>query len=437
MGKKSQEYILNYEKQELWIVNFFWLGYMIYIVAFTISTTEKVSYVLCNIFQIIGLITIVTTSAFLVQLRIENNYLRIIFRIYFLWLIGILLRGFALNYDFLKLMLFNPFESIFIYLTPLIILFRNQLLLLKRVFWAIVILGIVFILFDIIFIKDLINPYYNLSSQSRVEYFSKTLSIPCGFILLTYIYHSNKRNYFAILIISLTLFFALIRARRGLALLAFSSIIYSYLIYYSYSKNKLYKVAFFFLILIFVTLAAVYFKNIVSYLGDNRITGWFVDRVGESTRSGVEEYFYNDMKPLDWTIGKGINGQYFCPGVIVGEGTISVYRRGIETDFLNIILKGGIISLGLKLLIAIPAMFLGFLKSKNLLSKASAIWIMIYLVFLYPSTVTSFTLSYILLWISIGICYTKQVREMSDDEIKGKIFDVEAVKLNNETKDHF
>jgi hypothetical protein len=239
------------------------------------------------------------------------------------------------------------------------------------------------------------------------------------------------------LIISLTLFFALIRARRGLALLAFSSIIYSYLIYYSYSKNKLYKVAFFFLILIFVTLAAVYFKNIVSYLGDNRITGWFVDRVGESTRSGVEEYFYNDMKPLDWIIGKGINGQYFCPGVIVGEGTISVYRRGIETDFLNIILKGGIISLGLKLLIAIPAMFLGFLKSKNLLSKASAIWIMIYLVFLYPSTVTSFTLSYILLWISIGICYTKQVREMSDDEIKGKIFDVEAVKLNNETKDHF
>lgn len=143
------------------------------------------------------------------------------------------------------------------------------------------------------------------------------------------------------------------------------------------------------------------------------------------------------MKPLDWIIGKGINGQYFCPGVIVGEGTISVYRRGIETDFLNIILKGGIISLGLKLLIAIPAMFLGFLKSKNLLSKASAIWIMIYLVFLYPSTVTSFTLSYILLWISIGICYTKQVREMSDDEIKGKIFDVEAVKLNNETKDHF
>ena len=282
-------------------------------------------------------------------------------------------------------MLFNPFESIFIYLTPLIILFRNQLLLLKRVFWAIVILGIVFILFDIIFIKDLINPYYNLSSQSRVEYFSKTLSIPCGFILLTYIYHSNKRNYFAILIISLTLFFALIRARRGLALLAFSSIIYSYLIYYSYSKNKLYKVAFFFLILIFVTLAAVYFKNIVSYLGDNRITGWFVDRVGESTRSGVEEYFYNDMKPLDWIIGKGINGQYFCPGVIVGEGTISVYRRGIETDFLNIILKGGIISLGLKLLIAIPAMFLGFLKSKNLLSKASAIWIMIYLVFLYQT----------------------------------------------------
>ena len=404
-------------------------------VAFAISTTEQVNYVLCNIFQIIGLIMFVTTAAFLIQIRIENNYLRIIFSIYFLWLIGIILRGFDLSYDFFKLILFNPFESILIYLTPLIILFRNQLLLIKRVFYAIVILGIVYILFDVIFFKDLITPYYNLNSQAKVEYFSKTLSLTCGFILITYIYHSNKRNYFAIVVISLTFIFALIRARRGLALLAFTSVVFSYLIYYSYSKNKLFKVAFFFLILIIVTLAAAYFKSIVSYLSESSITGWFIDRVGESTRSGVEEYFYRDMKPVNWIIGKGINGQYFCPGVIEGQGTLSLYRRGIETDYLNIILKGGIISLGLKLLIVIPAMVLGLSKSKNLLSKASALWILNYLIFLYPSTVTSFTLSYLLLWISIGICYTKKIREMSDDEIKNKISDMKAVKIGDEKND--
>lgn len=435
MEKISPENIIEREKHDLRNVNLFWLGFIIYMVAFAISTTEQVNYVLCNIFQIIGLIMFVTTAAFLIQIRIENNYLRIIFSIYFLWLIGIILRGFDLSYDFFKLILFNPFESILIYLTPLIILFRNQLLLIKRVFYAIVILGIVYILFDVIFFKDLITPYYNLNSQAKVEYFSKTLSLTCGFILITYIYHSNKRNYFAIVVISLTFIFALIRARRGLALLAFTSVVFSYLIYYSYSKNKLFKVAFFFLILIIVTLAAAYFKSIVSYLSESSITGWFIDRVGESTRSGVEEYFYRDMKPVNWIIGKGINGQYFCPGVIEGQGTLSLYRRGIETDYLNIILKGGIISLGLKLLIVIPAMVLGLSKSKNLLSKASALWILNYLIFLYPSTVTSFTLSYLLLWISIGICYTKKIREMSDDEIKNKISDMKAVKIGDEKND--
>jgi len=435
MERTSSEYTIEREKSELRIVNLFWLGFIIYIVAFAISTTEEVNYVVCNLFQILGLIMVISTSVFLVQFRIENNYLRTIFIIYFLWLIGIILRGFELKYDFLKLMLFNPFESIFIYLAPLIILFRNKLLLIKRVFYAIVILGIISVLFDIIFFKDLVTPYFNLNSQAKVEYFSKTLSLTCGFILLTYIYHSNKRNYFAIFVILLTFIFALIRARRGLALLAFTSIIFSYLIYYSYSKNKLYKAAFFFLIIIILTLALVYFKSIVSYLSDSSITGWFIDRVGESTRSGVEEYFYRDMKPVDWIIGKGINGQYFCPGVIESQGTISLYRRGIETDYLNIILKGGIISLGLKLLIAFPAMILGLFKSKNHFSKAAALWILNYLAFLYPSTVTSFTLSYLLLWISIIFCYSKEFREMSDDMIKDKISDIKVAKPTEEKTD--
>jgi hypothetical protein len=97
---------------------------------------------------------------------------------------------------------------------------------------------------------------------------------------------------------------------------------------------------------------------------------------------------------------------------------VSIYRRGIETDYLTIILKGGIISLGLMLLIVIPAIIKGLFQSKNLISKAAAIWIFFYLIDLYPSPVTAFSLNYLLVWISVGICYSKEMRGLSDIKIK-------------------
>jgi hypothetical protein len=34
---------------------------------------------------------------------------------------------------------------------------------------------------------------------------------------------------------------------------------------------------------------------------------------------------------------------------------------------------------------------------------------------MYPATVESFTLQYMLLWFSIGICYSMKVRNLSDE----------------------
>jgi hypothetical protein len=56
--------------------------------------------------------------------------------------------------------------------------------------------------------------------------------------------------------------------------------------------------------------------------------------------------------------------------------------------------------------------------SNNALSKAAALWIILWLISLYPSTVTTFTMNYILVWIAIGICYSKLVRNMSDHVLK-------------------
>jgi hypothetical protein len=283
-----------------------------------------------------------------------------------------------------------------------------------------VIFGIFYIVYDIFFIKDLLYRFgRNLTSQAIVEYFSKTLSIPSGFLLLTYIYHSNKRKLFALFLIILTFLLALIRARRGMMFMALSILIVSYIIYFLSNKVRLINI-FLSVILasfIFVYGASIYNKN------KTGLFGFFEARKNESTRKGVELYFYRDMNTKDWIIGKGINGSYYCPGV---DSAFTVYRYGIETDYLSIILKGGIISLMLLLLIAIPAIFKGLFYSKNILSKAAGIWILFYLGDLYPVPVTNFTLNYLLVWISIGICYSDEIRSMSESSIKN-IFSTKSV----------
>ena len=147
------------------------------------------------------------------------------------------------------------------------------------------------------------------------------------------------------------------------------------------------------------------------------VFGFLVERGTEDTRTPVEDCFYDDMKPKDWLVGRGIMGDYFCP-IVEEDSDIRGYRFTIETGFLQIILKGGLISLGLLLLVTVPAMINGIFFSKNILSKAAGFWILIWLISLYPANVATFSLYYFLVWISVGICYSKPIRNMSEDAIR-------------------
>ena len=73
------------------------------------------------------------------------------------------------------------------------------------------------------------------------------------------------------------------------------------------------------------------------------------------------------MQLKDWIVGRGINGDTYCPNV-QGDA-ITNYRNVIETGYLQTILKGGVISLGLFLLIAIPAIIHGLFYSKICFQK--------------------------------------------------------------------
>ena len=404
---------LNYKDETSKLLNYFWIGFTIYTASFAISTSTTVNYSLCQVVQISGIILFVPAAIKLITWKFNNSYLKTLFIIYCFWQLTIIARGFSFDYANIKVMLFDAEAGIFRFFVPLILLFPKNLLYYKKIIIVILVLGLIFLLYDVLFIHNLLNlDYENTDAKFTYEHFVKILSVSCGLILLTFPYQSKRTKYFALLVIVVSILFSVIRARRALLIMTISPLVITYiLLLYSQKKNFI------------VALLPFLIVLIVLMFGDNgnsrstpRIFRLLSDRATEDTRTGVEVAFYQDMNTQDWIIGKGINGQYYCPGIDLSS--LTDYRRMIETDYLNIILKGGLISLGLLLLIAIPSLIKGLFYSKNILSKAAAIWILLWIIELYPANVSNFSLHYLTFWICIGICNSNVIREESEINIE-------------------
>lgn len=395
-------------------LNFFWVGYVIYIVAFVFPASKQSDYFIIQGMQLFGVLLFLPSSLAIIQWKFESNYLRIIFSIYILWSFIVIIRGFQFNYEFIKNMLLSAWIGLFIYFTPFILLFPKNIGYLKKVFNVILILSFFYGIYDLLFYRVLLWGFGgNRYSTGVIEYFSHFLSISSGFILLTYIYHKNKRILIAIFVVILTFILASIRARRGLMFMTVSILLASYIIYYFTNRGKILRVILSVFLLFFIV---IYGRQVYSS-NSSGMFGLISGRMDEDTRSGVEDYFKSNMSPLDWLIGRGINGQYYCPGIDEVAGSVTINRDVIETGYLQIILKGGLISLILFLLIALPAIFKGFFYSENVLSKAAATWILLFILYMYPATINLFTMNYLIIWLSIGICYSKELRALSNDKI--------------------
>jgi hypothetical protein len=394
------------------LLTIFWFGFIVYSASFALSTTTSVNYIVCQLLQILGMILFLPSAMFLMRWKFDNNYLKLIFTIYCFWLLTVIFRGFVFNYGSIKFMLFDAEFGLLRYFVPLILLFPKNIVFYKKLFTVIVVLGIIFILYDLMFHNNLLDlDYTNNNSKFTFEYFVKILSLPAGFLVIAYQYQSKRRIIIAIFIIVVGAAFAILRARRALIFMTLCPLIFSYLLYLYAGKKKLLIVFSSIIIFSFLIFYGIKVYNEDKYGAFSLIT----DRMYENTRSSVEYSFYQDMNPKDWIIGRGINGQYFSPGIDIGDTT--GFRGMIETDYLNIILKGGLISLALLVLITIPAIIKGIFFSRNLLSKAAALWILIWLIELYPANVNSFSLNHLLVWISVGICYSKSVRNTPESEV--------------------
>ncbi len=394
------------------LIRLFWLGFIMYTLGYFLSITSgAVPNMLLIGMQGMALLLLVPTTFSLLQ-RIEGTvYFKLFFTLYFIWLLLVLLRGFRLEFSFIQRILLNPFEGALYVFVPLCALFTKSTFFFKKAFNTITFFGVVFIVYCLLSIRLLItSDLGNLEAQAAIEYSAKIFSIPSAFILLTRKYHSKNVYRIAILTLILTLLFSIIRARRGLVLITSLPILVSMGLYLFNNPDRKGNVIVKFVFILFLIFFG--FIYVVSLQDENYgIFSSLIIRSTDDTRSGVEYYLFQDMTIRDWVIGKGIEGSYYYPFAD------SLFRSGIETDYLNIILKGGIINLVLVLLILIPAIFKGIFFSKNTLSRAAGFWILLYVLCLYPTPMTKFTLFYILVWVSVGICYSSKFRALTDDII--------------------
>jgi len=393
-------------------LNIFWIGLLLYSAGSVLNSSTMLNGSICQAIQTIGLICMLYTSLFLIKKKIDSRYLRVMLILYVIWHMAIIFRGHGLsfNYSFMKEFLFGVNSNGIIYFIPLIVLFPRNFAHYKALFQIISISAILFLIFCLFFIKKLLIRGDDIVSQSIIEN-NFDLGIPAAFILLTYLYHSGQRKLLALATIAVTFFFCVIRARRGLLFITGSLAIYSFLFYFLYTKRKL--VIIYFSIL-FALIFSVFYTSTYN-IQNNKLVRFLAERGTDNTRTAVEFFFYEDMKPDDWLVGRGIGGTFFCPECDVDQ--VNNNRPVIETGFLQLALKGGLISLGLILAITFPAAVMGIFFSRNLFSKAAGIWIFQFIVNLYPQNSASFNLSYFIVWISVAICYSGAIRKMTNIEI--------------------
>lgn len=409
----SDENVFTLSKSKLKNLDFFWYGFALYTISAAFAATDDlyIGAALCQGLQIVGLGLIFIGGASVMKNKFDNKYLQIIFTIYILYSLTIISRGIQTDFKSLKNLLFDPTFGVFAYLAPLVLLLPRNIGAYKKIFTVLFIFGISFIGCIVLSYEVVHNPdWYNVQSLIFIETFCGLLSLPVGFLLFTYVYHDNKKNLFALIVSIIALYFLIYRARRGSLFMEGSTILAAGVVYLIYTKRKA------LIIGVTILFAAFYFL----FMTNIKLPGVFAflqSRSDEDTRTPVEQYMTASMTSRDWIIGKGMNGKYYCP-IVLDVNDPSGSRTVIETGYLQIILKGGILSLSLLLLILIPAVYFGFFKSKNILSKAAAMFILLWIIYLKPVVGVAFSMHYVLAWISVGICYSKKINNLSDGQIK-------------------
>lgn len=360
------------------------------------------------------IILILSSVNLLADFKIENYYFKGIFFIFVLYELVIVIRGWSFSAADLTTYLRE--DAIFWpFLIPLFVFFDKQfstLIFLTKCFYY---LGIFFLLIILFFPSLLL---YRISAETFINAF-----VPgCGFLLLNSLYLNSKKINISFLIIFLATLSTIYLARRSSSSVLIEFILISYFFNIK-SKHP----AFLFKLLPFLLGIGIFTVYAIPHF-NKVLTQKMNDRLLEDSRDNLYSDFLKDMNDYIY-FGKGLNGKYYFPmaqhelegdqeaGVVFNATT---YRNNAENGYLQLILTGGVVHVILFMLVLLPASFHGIFRSSNQFSKACGVIILLQLINMLVVSTPNLSILYILVWISVGVCYKTSIRKKTDQEIQNE-----------------
>jgi len=385
-----------------------WASIVIYSIAYLTATSKHIEDKFCIIIMSLGLLGFAYSFSKLAKFNISNRYFRLVFILYMSWQIYIIIHTFpSLSSSVLIYYISSPYMFLH-YFVPLLILIPANIFFINKIFSYFSFLAILLFIVFLLYTNEILFSNLNFSEETIW-----TLGTGGGFMMLTWRYHNKKRRIIAFLAVMLSLFISTIMARRNIMITFGNYFIFSMLIILFSSTQSIISKIYILIAVLFTTTIA--YNIFLKY--EDGLFSKITDRIDENTREDLIATFVSDMSSDDWIYGKGFSGEYYAPGIEENEDN----RFFIESGYLQMILKGGIINLVLFLLIAFPSIYFGLVKSNNILCKASGSIVLLWLIDMFPWGMPSLNIRYILLWICIGICYSKILRSLSDNDIRNSL----------------
>lgn len=247
----------------------------------------------------------------------------------------------------------------------------------------------------------------NLSSLVQVSYKAEgigaALPFLSAFLLGMSSRFTKRQQWITFIIWSIYFFLMMLNARRNVSftLLLYAFIAYIFSIFGSIKRHKLRAIFLIFVFIMSGLMLLLNFESLASGLFKN-----LADRAMEDTRSGVEELFFADFAnapEIDWFFGRGMDGGYYQITTNEETGEINDNRTVIETGYLNMILKGGLVYDVVIVLIMLLAIKRGYGKRNRMCSFLTTI-LLTYFIDLYTTNpVCAFSVRSILFWFCISV----------------------------------
>lgn len=339
---------------------------------------------------------------------------------------GIFLIFRTLFYDDNKAIFGNVFTTLFgntqvgalVFLLPFFIFFtvRRQIIWeLKNILFLILIISIPISIYNIIVRND--------------EGFNFVFFIQCICFLFIFFPYFNKKIKNLIILATVLLLLVLLLISERAAFLSLLSGILSYiLISFVKSKRVLRIIA---SAVIFISIAILSFGLYYKISVFEVLPQLFSDDKSADLAMDSRTFLYlelsEDLHRNDsWVFGKGILGSYYSVtmemAAVNGYDVDSKNRIGIETGFLQYILKGGLLYLILYMIIMIIAIFRALKFANNDFLKIVAFMLVGRFFISTISEYPAFDLKNIIFWILMGLCLSDKYLKLSNSDIYALIY---------------